>query len=646
MVRIAKLTADLVTQTSQFESGLKRANNSLLQSKQIMTTAIGSIDTSFKKLGVTIGGFFAARKLLGDVRKMVDYLDDVGDAAQRIGISTEAFSKLRYAAKVAEVPLENLEQIISKMQKNLVAASSDSNNKVAVALRTIGLEAENLRRVGADEALAQIADGLNKVTDPALKFSLASDILGNKVRSVSDLLNKGGAAIRQYGADAEKAGIVVTKEMADRAEEFKKSITEIEAQYQGLIIELTKEGAFDAGIAAVKGFSEVLLTIVTSIQAIRKEWRRLYGDLDKNNPEDLQLMIETQSEKVADGRKRTGLGRFAENLDRKVFGKSPNDIEKEKLDNLINLQIQQNQAAKQEEEAAKKKETADQKEIENNNKKLQQEYQAQQNAEKKGKTFESILTNLQKESEELGLQVELYGQKEGVQDRATRNAEINRQIQEAGIRLTREQQAQVTKYLDSIEQQKNKLQDLDEAQKDLAEKDRMRAQALTELGYAFESSFEDAILSGKKLSDVLDGLLQDILKILIRTQITQPFSSFVTGQSSGGGLFSLLKGFLPSFAVGSDYVPHDMTANIHKGERILTAEENRAFTAGMGTSGGVVVNVTNNSASNVSTSSSNGPNGTELNILIDQAVADNIQRPGSRTNQAMNAYKSRTLVRR
>jgi hypothetical protein len=68
-MQVAKLTADLVTKTSQFESGLKRANNALLQSKGVMTSALGSMDVSFKKLGATVGGFLAVNKLVGDSQK-------------------------------------------------------------------------------------------------------------------------------------------------------------------------------------------------------------------------------------------------------------------------------------------------------------------------------------------------------------------------------------------------------------------------------------------------------------------------------------------------------------------------------------------------------------------------------------------------
>jgi tape measure domain-containing protein len=88
-----------------------------------------------------------------------------------------------------------------------------------------------------------------------------------------------------------------------------------------------------------------------------------------------------------------------------------------------------------------------------------------------------------------------------------------------------------------------------------------------DLGFTFSSAFEDAIVSGRRFSDVLKSIGQDILRILLRQNITGPLSAAI-----GSFDFSSI---LPSFAVGTPYVPRDMVAQIHKGERIVTAEDNR-----------------------------------------------------------------------
>jgi hypothetical protein len=50
-----------------------------------------------------------------------------------------------------------------------------------------------------------------------------------------------------------------------------------------------------------------------------------------------------------------------------------------------------------------------------------------------------------------------------------------------------------------------------------------------QLGLSFSSAFEDAIVKGRGLSDVLKGLEQDIARIIIRSAVTQPLANAVGG---------------------------------------------------------------------------------------------------------------------
>ncbi len=57
-----------------------------------------------------------------------------------------------------------------------------------------------------------------------------------------------------------------------------------------------------------------------------------------------------------------------------------------------------------------------------------------------------------------------------------------------------------------------------------------------DLGLSFQSAFEDAIVGGAKLSDVIKGLAQDILRLTVRKAVTEPLGNFFT--SALGGLLS------------------------------------------------------------------------------------------------------------
>jgi phage-related minor tail protein len=63
-----------------------------------------------------------------------------------------------------------------------------------------------------------------------------------------------------------------------------------------------------------------------------------------------------------------------------------------------------------------------------------------------------------------------------------------------------------------------------------------------ELGLTFQSAFEDAIVGGKGLSEVFKGLEKDIARVLIRKQVTEPFTQAVSKLDLGGLLGGLFGG--------------------------------------------------------------------------------------------------------
>ena len=71
-----------------------------------------------------------------------------------------------------------------------------------------------------------------------------------------------------------------------------------------------------------------------------------------------------------------------------------------------------------------------------------------------------------------------------------------------------------------------------------------------DIGLTFSSAFEDAIVQGKKFSDILKGIGDDLLRLLVRKSITEPIVGAIGGINWG----SLLAGFLGS-AKGNAFGP-------------------------------------------------------------------------------------------
>ena len=85
------------------------------------------------------------------------------------------------------------------------------------------------------------------------------------------------------------------------------------------------------------------------------------------------------------------------------------------------------------------------------------------------------------------------------------------------------------------------LEELERSQQRVQQATERTSNTARELGLTFSSAFEDAIIKGESFSKVLQGILQDIARIVVRRTITEPLGTAVTSSLAGfdfGSIFS------------------------------------------------------------------------------------------------------------
>jgi hypothetical protein len=107
-------------------------------------------------------------------------------------------------------------------------------------------------------------------------------------------------------------------------------------------------------------------------------------------------------------------------------------------------------------------------------------------------------------------------------ERAIRQALIEAQniAMKEGTVLTDEQTAAITNLAGAT-------YDLKDAQAEQKDATAENKKLMHELSNTFESAFEDAIIAGKKFSDVLSGIGEDIAKLILRQSVTKPLADAV-----------------------------------------------------------------------------------------------------------------------
>ena len=205
-------------------------------------TRLGEESNRVKGLLAGLGASLSVAGFAVMIKNAIDTADQLNKLSQKIGISVEALSTLRFAAQLSDVSLETLQQGIKGLSQTIAEANTGVGDGAQV-FAALGVSVRNTdgSLKSTEAVLLQVADGFASLEDGAVKTALAVKLFGKSGMEMIPFLNQGAAGISQLTLEAERLGLKLDSETARSAEAFNDNLTALKASGSSLGIALARD---------------------------------------------------------------------------------------------------------------------------------------------------------------------------------------------------------------------------------------------------------------------------------------------------------------------------------------------------------------------------------------------------------------------
>lgn len=198
--------------------------------------------------------------LAGLAIKAVSTADDLNTLSKQTGFTTDEIQKMKYAADLVDVSFEDIEGALKKLKPKIT-----ENNKALADLGVSTKNADGSTR-NATDVFYDAIEALSKIPNETERDQKAMELFGKSADSLAGIIDDGGAAMKAYGEEAERMGLIMGQDTVDNLNKVNDTIDKLKAQGGGALAKL------GATIATVLGPSieKVLGLVSKATDAIAK----------------------------------------------------------------------------------------------------------------------------------------------------------------------------------------------------------------------------------------------------------------------------------------------------------------------------------------------------------------------------------------
>ncbi len=234
---LGRLTLDLVVQTASFSEPLSRAERQARTSSQGIANSLNIAAIAVSALSGAVAGLSVAQ-LVNFSDQVIQTGNDIQKFSKLANASVREFQYYAKGAETAGISMESFADKMKDMQDRIGDFQQTGGGPLADFFENIapkvGVTIQQFQKLSGPQALQLFYNSLEKAgaSTNDMKFYMEAIISDSSL--LIPLLEKGGKGFKEWGDAAEKAGAIMTDELAANLSEAKKQLMLMDLQWQGL----------------------------------------------------------------------------------------------------------------------------------------------------------------------------------------------------------------------------------------------------------------------------------------------------------------------------------------------------------------------------------------------------------------------------
>ena len=185
---------------------------------------------SFRASGIGQAATMVVQKAVQEVSALINHLDEIGKRSRGLGITAEQMQQLEYAARSANVPVEQMVAAIPRMM-DMVVEAGNGTQKAVSAFAKLGLSVKDLSGLSPYAMFEKIVSAINDIPDPAQRASAALDIFGKAFAKNMAFFQDFQANVANF----KNSGRMISDADVRAAESIKQSLEDIDASKRKIL---------------------------------------------------------------------------------------------------------------------------------------------------------------------------------------------------------------------------------------------------------------------------------------------------------------------------------------------------------------------------------------------------------------------------